>query len=142
MSTKPQVYTMFGVGALTVWPDGTAVFKEAGPMGEEFQVSEWEFDHMTGELRLSFQVMPGLEYVDIEVKKTTVIHLMPLPVWNVVRLPKRQLGIQCPRKKCKGKAVVTRDWLKPIDGCKYPSPDVPTASRQTSTRSLPKDLQR
>jgi hypothetical protein len=28
MSTKPQVYTMFGVGALTVWPDGTAVFKE------------------------------------------------------------------------------------------------------------------
>jgi hypothetical protein len=37
-------------------------------MGEEFQVSEWEFDHMTG--RLSFQVMPGLtlKYGD---------HLMP-----------------------------------------------------------------
>jgi hypothetical protein len=40
---------------------------------------------------------------------------MPLPTWNVVRLPKRQLGIQCPRKDCKGKAVVTRDWLKPVD---------------------------
>jgi hypothetical protein len=69
MSTKPQVYTMFGVGALTVWPDGTAVFKEAGPMGEEFQVSEWEFDHMTG--RLSFKAMPGVTYIDLEV--TTVI---------------------------------------------------------------------
>lgn len=35
-----------------------------------------------------------------------------IPTWKVVRLEKRKLGIQCPRKACGKKAVVTRDWLR------------------------------
>lgn len=32
--------------------------------------------------------------------------------WKVVRLPKNRLGIQCPRKDCQCKAVVSKSWLK------------------------------
>lgn len=36
-----------------------------------------------------------------------------LPIWNVTKLPKGQLGIECPRKDCQGKATVNRQkWLK------------------------------
>lgn len=35
-----------------------------------------------------------------------------LPVWKVTRLPKNRLGIQCPRKDCQCKAVVSRNWLE------------------------------
>lgn len=35
-----------------------------------------------------------------------------MKVWNITRLPKRQLGIQCPYSSCHKKAVVSRDWLE------------------------------
>lgn len=37
---------------------------------------------------------------------------MALPIWQIVRLDGK-LGIQCPRKNCRGKAVVSRAWLNP-----------------------------
>ena len=39
-------------------------------------------------------------------------HVSSLPVWLVTRLGPQKIGIQCPRKDCKGKAVVSRKWLR------------------------------
>lgn len=33
-----------------------------------------------------------------------------MKVWQVVRLPKNRLGLQCPQKDCRKKAVVSREW--------------------------------
>lgn len=38
---------------------------------------------------------------------------MAQPRWNVTRLGPGKLGIQCPRKDCHEKAVVSVRWLRP-----------------------------